>query len=596
MASPIEDYALIGDRRTAALVARDGSIDWLCLPRFDSGACFAALIGEPGHGRWQIAPAAGASRVRRAYREGTMALETTFEDADGAVALIDFMPLATRRPTVVRIVRGVRGRVKMRTELVVRFDYGSIVPWVRKARSGLVAVAGPDSLHVASDVPLRGEGLTTVGEFEVAEGQSLAMSLAWSPSHTAGPEAVDELAALAEDERRWRSWSRQCAHAGPHREAVVRSLLTLSALTHAETGAILAAPTTSLPESLRGVRNWDYRYCWLRDATFTLLALVHNGFLDEARIWREWLLRAVAGDASKLQILYRLDGARRVDEAEIPWLPGYEGARPVRVGNAAWKQEQLDVYGEILDSMYHSQRVGLEPDPNSWELMKNLLEFLEGRWQDPDDGIWEIRGEARRFTHSRVMAWVAFDRAVRIIEEMHQDGPVERWRALREEIHRDICQHGYDPDVGSFVQSYGSRCIDAALLTIPLVGFLPPTDPRVLSTARAIERSLMHEGLVRRYDERPSVDGLPVGDGVFLPCTFWLADNWILSGRIDDARRLLDRLVGLSNDVGLLSEDYDVAAHRLVGNFPQTITHVSLVNTALNLSRAGGPAHTRAGA
>jgi GH15 family glucan-1,4-alpha-glucosidase len=596
VASAIEDYALIGDRRTAALVARDGSIDWLCLPRFDSGACFAALVGEPGHGRWQIAPVGRPARVRRAYHDGTLVLETCFEDgAGGAVAVIDFMPLGASHPSVVRIVRGLRGRTKMRTELVIRFDYGSIVPYVRKSGEGLVAVAGPDSLHIASDVPLRGEELTTVGDFEVSEGQSLAMSIAWCPSHLPPPPRIDAQAALADDEARWRRWSEGCRHQGPHRAAVTRSLLTLAALTSSETGAILAAPTTSLPESLRGVRNWDYRYCWVRDATFTLLALLHSGFQDEARAWREWLVRAVAGDAAKLQILYKLDGERRVNEEELPWLGGYEGARPVRAGNAAWSQRQLDVYGEVLDSMYHCQRVGIEPEDYVWRLMQELLEFLEGRWQEPDAGMWEVRGPQRRFTHSRVMAWVAFDRGVRLVEELGASGPAPRWRAVRERIKEEICQRGYDPEVGAFVQSYGSKALDAGLLMIPLVGFLPATDPRVLGTARAIEKRLVRGGLVRRYDEHPSVDALPPGEGAFLPCSFWLADNWILSGRADDARRLLDRLVGLCNDVGLLAEEYDTRAGRLVGNFPQTISHVSLVNTALNLSQAGGPAHARGG-
>jgi GH15 family glucan-1,4-alpha-glucosidase len=593
VASSLEDYALIGDRRTAALVARNGSIDWLCLPRFDSGACFAALLGEPGNGRWQIAPARRPSRVKRAYRAGTLTVETTFDDDDGTVCLVDFMPLGQKWPRVIRIVRGVRGRVAMRSELVVRFDYGAIVPWVRKTPTGIVAIAGPNALHLTSDVPLVGQGLTTVAEFEVSEGQALAMSLSWAPSHLPPPPALDPVAALADDERSWRAWSGRCSYSGEHRDEVVRSLITLGALTHAKTGAIVAAPTTSLPESLRGVRNWDYRYCWVRDATFTLLSLVHNGYVDEARAWREWLLRAVAGDPSKLQVLYKLDGERRVDEAEIPWLSGYEGARPVRIGNAAWNQQQLDVYGEVLDSMYQCQRIGLEAEDNTWRLMQNFLEFLETRWEGPDDGIWEVRGPARRFTHSQVMAWVAFDRGVRTIEELGATGPVAQWRGLRDRIHDEVCRRGYDADVGAFVQAYGSKCLDASLLMMPLVGFLPATDPRVQATVGAVERRLLRGGLVRRYEEHPSVDGLPVGEGVFLPCSFWLADAWVLAGRTDDARRLFERLLGFCNDVGLLSEEYDVATGRLVGNFPQAFSHVSLVNTALNLSRAGGPAHAR---
>ncbi len=593
--SALEDYALIGDRRTAALVATDGSIDWLCLPRFDSGACFAALLGEPGNGRWQIAPANPPSRVTRAYREGTLVLETTFEDAGGAVRVTDFMPLGQRWPRVIRMLRGMRGRMTMRTELVVRFDYGSIVPWVRKAGSGLVAIAGPDALHVTSDIPLRGEGLTTIGQIEVSEGQTLAMSLAWSPSYMPAPEPLDPELALREVEGRWRAWSDRCTYTGPYRAAVVRSLVTLAALTHESTGAIVAAPTTSLPESMGGVRNWDYRYCWVRDATFTLLSLVHNGFVDEARAWREWLLRAVAGDPAKLQILYKLDGERRVDEVEVPWLAGYGGGRPVRIGNAAWKQQQLDVYGEFLDCMYQCQRVGLEPEDYAWQLTRSLIESLESRWERPDEGIWEVRGPGRQFTHSKLMAWVAFDRGVRMIQELGETGPVERWSAVRDRIHTEVCDRAYDAEIGSFVQAYGSKRLDASVLMMPLVGFLPAGNPRVQATLRAVEKRLLRDGLVRRYEEHPSVDGLPAGEGVFLPCSFWLADVRILSGQSEQARPLFERLLGLCNDVGLLAEEYDVTSRRLVGNFPQAFSHVSLVNTALNLWHAGGPAHARAG-
>jgi GH15 family glucan-1,4-alpha-glucosidase len=595
MPSPIHDYALIGDRRTAALVSRSGSIDWTCLPRFDSGACFAALLGGDAYGRWLLAPAGETKRTERAYRDDTLVLDTTFHGGDGgAVTVTDCMPLGGRWPQVVRLVRGVRGRMRMHTELVVRFDYGSVVPWVRKLGGGLAAIAGPDALHVRSDVPLHGEGLTTVGEFDVSEGQTLALSLAWQPSHEPAPPALDARAAVAETERRWRTWAAQCTYEGEWRGAVMRSLVTLAALTHTTTGGIVAAPTTSLPEVAGGPRNWDYRYCWLRDATFTLLALVHNGFLHEARAWREWLLRAVAGDPSKLQILYGVDGERRIGEAEIPWLPGYEGARPVRVGNAAHAQRQLDVYGEVLDSSYQFQRVGLEAEADGWGLMRALLEFLEGGWSEPDEGIWEVRGAARHFTHSKVMAWVAFDRGIRMIEELGAEGPLERWRAVRAGIHDEVCRRGFDPELGAFVQSYGSKRLDASLLLVPLVGFLPPTDARVQGTARAVEDHLMDRGFVQRYVGDPEIDGLPPGEGAFLPCSFWLADNWALMGRTDDARRLFERLLGLCNDVGLLSEEYDVAAGRLVGNFPQAFSHVSLVNTAHNLSgRDAGPAQAR---
>ncbi len=589
----IEDYAIVGDGQTAALISKTGSIDWLCLPRFDSGACFAALLGRPEHGRWRIGPAADL-RARRSYRSGTLILDTTFEDDDGAVVLTDCMPMRDGYPQLVRVLRGLRGRVKMRTELIVRFDYGSIVPWVRKVGDALVAIAGPDSIHIRSDVPLRGEDMTTIGEFDIAPGQTICFSLTWQPSHVTSAAPVhDAQATVAEVEQYWKAWSARCSYTGEWRDAVQCSLVTLSALRHTTTGAIVAAPTTSLPEVARGSRNWDYRYCWLRDATFTLLALVHNGYLDEARAWREWLLRAVAGDPSKLQILYGVDGERRIAESEIPWLPGYGGARPVRVGNAASTQQQFDVYGEVLDSVYQCQKLGLEPEVSSWDLTRKLLEFLESRWGESDEGIWEVRGPKRPFTHSKVMAWLAFERGVRLIEELGSEGPIERWCAARDRIHDDVCAHGFDASQGSFVQYYGSPRLDASLLMIPLVGFLPPNDARVVGTARAIEARLMTGGLVRRYETDPEVDGLPRGEGAFLPCSFWMADNLALMGRADEARRLFERLLGLCNDVGLLSEEYDVASGRLAGNFPQAFSHVSLVNTAHNLSQAGGPAHRR---
>ena len=589
MARRIENYALIGDCQTAALVGKDGSIDWLCLPRFDSGACFAALLGGPEHGRWLVAPRAPVTRVSRAYRDGTLLLDTTFETADGAVVVTDFMPFRDVVPHVVRVVRGLRGRVAMRTELIVRFDYGSIVPWVKKDGNGIRAIAGPNSLHVTSDVDLRGEDMTTVADFDVAGGQQVCFTMTWHPSHLHDHDGQGHAMDMMQNaETRWRAWSGQCAYDGEWRPQVMRSLITLKALTHSSTGGIVAAPTTSLPEAIGGPRNWDYRFCWARDATFTLIALIRNGFVEEARAWREWLLRAVAGDPSKLQIMYAIDGGRRLTEETIPWLPGFEGSRPVRVGNAAFEQRQLDVYGEILDALHQCRLHGLEADNDSWALRRKLLEFLETCWDAPDEGIWEVRGPPRQFTHSKVMAWVAFDRAVRRLEVV---GPargadpvlLERWRALRDRIHAEVCAKGYDSSAGTFVQSFGSNRLDASLLMIPLVGFLPATDERVVGTARAIERHLFEGGFVRRYTSDPKVDGLPSGEGSFLPCSFWLADNWALMGREADARRLFNRLLGLCNDVGLLAEEYDGVEGRLLGNFPQAFSHVSLINTAWNL-------------
>jgi GH15 family glucan-1,4-alpha-glucosidase len=584
--SPIEDYALIGDCQTAALVSRAGSIDWMCLPRFDSGACFAALLGGRENGRWSLAPVSDAGHVDRAYRDGTLVLDTTFHIGSDAVVVTDCMPTRDRIPHLVRVVRGLRGRVRMATELVMRFDYGSIVPWVRKDQGGLLAIAGPDSLRIQSQVPLRGHNLTTVGEFDVAEGETVAFALTWHPSHVRKPADVDPSEIVAHAERDWRAWSSRCSYRGEWREPLLRSLITLKALTHSATGGIVAAPTTSLPEALGGVRNWDYRYCWVRDATFTLLALVRNGFVDEGLAWREWLLRAVAGDPSKLQILYGVDGTRRVPETEIPWLAGYEGARPVRVGNAASEQRQLDVYGEVMDAMHQCHELGFTPDPHAWNLRRKLLEFLETCWDKPDDGIWEMRGPRRQFTHSKVMAWVAFDRGIKRLEAAGGGGPLERWRALRARMHDEICRQGFDAELGAFVQHYGSKALDASLLMMPLVGFLPAGDPRVRGTVRAIEENLIEDGLVRRYQTHSEVDGLPAGEGVFLACTFWLADNLALAGRLADARRLFGRLLDLRNDVGLLSEEYDVRAGRFVGNFPQAFSHVSLVNTARNLTLA----------
>ena len=593
MASRIEDYALIGDCQTAALVARDGSIDWLCLPRFDSGACFAALLGTPEHGRWLLAPAGEVRNVRRRYREGTLVLETEYETDSGAVTVIDCMPPRSREPDLVRLVVGRRGQVPMRMQFVVRFDYGSVVPWVRRIENGIRAVAGPDTVELYTGVPLRGENLTTVADFTVSEGQRVPFVLAWHFCHEPVPPPIDPEETILHTERWWQEWSGRCTYQGPWREAVVRSLITLKALTYAPTGGIVAAATTSLPERLGGVRNWDYRYCWLRDATFTLYALISGGYTGEACAWRDWLLRAVAGTPAQLNIMYGLGGERRLTELELDWLPGYEGSRPVRIGNAAYRQFQLDVFGEILDLLHQVRRAGLAPDENAWRVSRALLQFLESAWREPDEGIWEVRGPRRHFTHSKVMAWVAFDRAVKAVERFGLEGPHERWRALRDTVHEEVCREGYDVERNTFVQYYGGEGLDASLLMIPLVGFLPASDPRVRGTVEAIERHLVTEGLVARYPTRPDVDGLPPGEGAFLACTFWLADNLALLGRHDDARRLFESLLELRNDVGLLSEQYDPSSHRLVGNFPQAFSHVGLINTARNLSRPGGPAEHR---
>lgn len=593
MALRLEGYALLGDCETAALVGLDGSVDWLCAPRFDSGACFAALLGTPEHGRWLIAPSGEARGVRRRYRGGTLVLETEFETDTGAVTLVDFMLPRRENPDLVRIVVGRRGEVRMRTELVIRFDYGSVVPWVRSSPEGLRAVAGPESLHLRTPAALHGEDLRTVGEFTVAEGQRTPFTLTWQPSHRPPPAPIPADEELERTTAWWRQWSDRCTYRGPWRDWVLRSLITLKALTYAPTGGVVAAPTTSLPERLGGLRNWDYRYCWLRDTTFTLYAMIIGGYHEEALQWRDWLLRAVAGEPDRIQILYGLAGERRVPEWEIPWLPGYEGARPVRVGNAAFSQLQLDVFGEVMDTLQLARRSGLEPDEDAWRLQRYLLEFLETAWERPDEGIWEIRGRPRHFTNSKVMAWVAFDRAIKAVESSRLEGPVERWRRLRAAIHREVCERGFDPELESFVQYYGAKHQDAALLTIPLVGFLPATDPRVLGTVRAVERNLDRAGLIRRYPEDQDVDGLPQGEGMFLACSFWYVDNLALQERKDEARHRFEMLLDLANDVGLFAEEYDPEAGRQVGNFPQAFSHVALINSARNLSESGGPAEMR---
>lgn len=590
MASLIEDYAIIGDCHTAALVARNGSIDWLCFPRFDGGACFAALLGNKEHGHWMIAPGDKVSHVERRYRDGTLVLETDYETADGAVTLIDCMPPRSSVPDVVRVVVGRRGQVRMRMQLIIRFDYGSIIPWVRRVPRGIRAVAGPDTLTLKTPVDLHNENFRTEAEFTVREGQRVPFVLMWYPSHEPEPGMIDADETLAATEQWWREWSGRCLYVGPWRDAVVRSLITLKALTYAPTGGIVAAPTTSLPECLGGVRNWDYRYCWVRDATFTLYALMLGGYIEEACAWREWLLRAVAGKPSQLNIMYGLAGERRLTETELAWLPGYQGSAPARIGNAAYRQFQLDVYGELMDAMHVARRGGLEPDENAWRVERALTEFVESAWSEPDNGIWEMRGPKRHFTHSKVMAWVAVDRMVKAVERFGLDGPVERWRSLRATIHAQVCRSGFDHERNTFVQYYGGRELDASLLMIPMVGFLPPDDSRVRGTIEAIERELMADGFVLRYRTAEEIDALPPGEAAFLACSFWLADNLVLSGRKDDARRLFERLLGLCNDVGLLSEGYDPANKRLLGNFPQALSHLALVNTACNLSRDRGPA------
>ena len=591
----IEDYALIGDLQTAALVERGGSIDWLCFPRFDSGACFAALLGGPDKGRWLVAPIGDATSSRR-YLHNTLVLETTWKSPDGVVRVLDLMPPRGKAPDVVRIVEGVQGSVRMRSELVIRFDYGHVVPWVRRVDDSRIAVAGPDALCFRTPAPTRGERMRTISELTVEEGERVPFVLTWYPSHEESPARIDPELALAETESFWRDWNARRTLSLPQewRDFLHRSLMVLKALTYAPTGGIVAAPTTSLPEWIGGVRNWDYRYCWLRDATLTLLAFIHADHVDEAIDWRRWLLRAVAGDPADLQIMYGVGGERRLTEFEVPWLSGYEGSAPVRIGNAASEQLQVDVYGEVMDALYQARQHGMPKEKPAWKLQKTLLSYLERTWPKPDEGIWEIRGEPRHFVHSKVMAWVAFDRAVRSVEEHDLDGPVDHWRALRDEIHAEVCERGFDESLGSFVQSYGSRELDASLLLVPLVGFLAGDDVRVQGTIAAVERELLQDGLVIRYRTQPGIDGLPPGEGVFLPCSFWLVDCYELSGRHNDAHALFERLIGLANDLGLLAEEYDPRSQRLLGNFPQAFTHLALVNTAFNvLPHLPSPMHRR---
>ncbi len=587
MTQRIEDYALIGDTHTVALVGRDGSVDWLCLPRFDSGSCFAKLLGDDRHGRWLITAEGRVTSHSRQYRGSSMVLETDISTVHGAVRVSDFMPPRHSHPRVVRIVEGVSGEVRMRTELSIRFEYGNDIPWVRRTDRGLHAVAGPNAICVDSPVPLRGRDMHHEGTFRVGAGERIAFTVSWHLSHEEPPFELDTSRALDETVAFWEEW---CAGMEPvHGEweaTVRRSLITLKALTYAPTGGIVAAATTSLPEALGGVRNWDYRFCWVRDATLTLDALIEAGLRDEAEAWMRWLARAAAGAPDQLQIMYGPAGERRLTESVVDWLPGYEGSKPVRVGNAAAGQFQLDVYGELMDAVDRARRHGIEVDDVVWQVQLALMDFVHDHWTDPDDGIWEVRGPRRPFTHSKVMAWVAFDRAVRAVEDHGLEGPADKWRAARDDVHAEVCEKGFNPRRTAFTQYYGSDQLDASVLMIPLVGFLPADDERVVATVEAVQRELMVDGFVLRYQNRSGVDGLPGTEGAFLPCTFWLADCLTMLGRLDEARAILVRLLGLVNDVGLISEEYDTARRRLVGNFPQAFTHVGLVNAARNLTAA----------
>jgi GH15 family glucan-1,4-alpha-glucosidase len=590
----IEDYALIGDCKSAALVSREGSIDWLCWPRFDSDACFAALLGTRDHGRWLVAPRDKA-RVTRRYRPDTLILETDFETSEGAATLIDFMPFRTDYSEIVRLIIGRRGTLAMHTELILRFGYGAVVPWVTKLENGaLRAIAGPDMVVLRTPVHVKGKDMTTVGEFTISRGESIPFVLTYSRSHKPVPESPDPIGALQATETFWKGWSAKCRPAGDWSEAVRRSVITLKALTYGPTGGIVAAPTTSLPEQIGGKRNWDYRFCWLRDATLTLLGAMHAGYYEEALAWREWLLRAVAGSPDQLQIMYGIGGERRLTEWVADWLPGYENSAPVRIGNAAHTQLQLDVFGEIMDVYYQARRYGLLTSDSGWDAQIKFLEHLAEIWREPDQGIWEMRGPPQHFTYSKVMAWVAFDRAIKSAETFGHEGPVDQWRKLRDAIFEEVCERGFDKKLGTFVQAYGSDQLDANLLQLPCVGFLPVDDPRVANTIATIERRLLHDGFVMRYSTEEVEDALPPGEGAFLACSFWLVDVYMLQERFDDAERLFKRLVGLCNDVGLLSEEYDPRAKRLVGNFPQAFSHLALINSAYNLTRDRKPVHQRA--
>ena len=594
MPSRIEDYALIGDCRSAALVSRDGSIDWLCWPRFDSEACFAALLGTPDHGRWLVAPRDEAKITRR-YRPDTLILETTFETRDGVATLIDFMPFRDDRSEIVRLVVGLRGTVAMQTELILRFGYGAVVPWVTSLEDGtLRAIAGPDMAVLRTPVHLKGKDMTTVGSFAVSRGEMVPLVLTYSPSHKPLPDALDPSSALRDTEKFWTAWSAKCRPAGDWSDAVRRSMITLKALTYAPTGGIVAAPTTSLPEQLGGERNWDYRFCWLRDATLTLLGAMNAGYYEEAQAWREWLLRAVAGSPDQLQIMYGIGGERRLTEWVADWLPGYEKSTPVRIGNAAYNQLQLDIFGEIMDVHHQARRGGLSANESGWDAQIKFLEHLTQIWRSPDQGIWEMRGPAQHFTYSKVMVWVAFDRAIKSAEAFGLEGPLDEWRKLCDTISEEVLARGYNKKLGTFVQAYESDQLDANLLQLPCVGFLPVSDPRIARTIAAVERRLLRNGFVLRYSTDEVEDALPPGEGAFLACSFWLVDVYVLQERFDEADALFGRLVALRNDLGLLSEEYDPVSKRLVGNFPQAFSHLALVNSAYNLTHERKPLHQRA--
>ena len=587
MAHRIEDYAMIGDCHTAALVSRNGEIDWLCLPRFDSPTCFAKLLGTKEHGFWGLAPTAERIESRRSYCASSLILETEHRTPTGTVRVTDFMPTGNSDPQVVRIVEGLEGEVEMHMELAIRFDYGLTVPWVtRTGWNDVRAVAGPNALVLRADAATRGEDMMTVADFSVGAGDSVAFALAWGPSHKSDPRPVDPKLALAETAKFWAGWSEKCRYDGPSPAVVRRSLATIKALTHVPTGGIIAAPTASLPEMLGGVRNWDYRYCWLRDSAFCLVALMDAGYVEEALAWRDWLSRAVAGMPDQAQILYGIGGERLMPELELDWLPGYENSRPVRIGNAAAKQFQLDVFGEVADAMYQARQRDLPSVEGGWAHTVTLMNHLAEIWREPDEGIWEVRGPRQHFVHSKVMAWLAFDRTIQRGEARGRQAPFDAWRAARDAIHRDVCEKGFDPEIGSFIQAYGSKSLDASLLRLPLVGFLPPEDERIRGTVAAIERSLMVDGFVLRYRTEETVDGLPAGEGAFLPCSFWYGDNLVLLGRIDEAKALFERLTGVCNDVGLLAEEYDPRAGRMLGNFPQAFSHVALINSGLRLAAA----------
>ena len=595
MSLRIEDYGLIGDCETAALVGRNGSIDWLCLPRFDSESCFAALLGDPKNGRWMIAPDQSAE-ITRQYRASTLILETTFSTPEGRVLLIDFMPPKGKASDLMRIAIGIEGQVRMRSELVIRFDYGHAVPWVSRLDNGtLRGISGPQMLLLKTPIPLRGEHMATIGEFTISAGDKVPFILTHAPSHLPPPESPDPFEALASTEKFWVSWSTKCRQAGKWSSDVLRSVITLKALTFAPTGGIVAAPTTSLPEKIGGGRNWDYRFCWARDATLTLLSLMGAGYFEEASAWREWLVRAIAGDPDQLQIMYGVAGERRLAEWEVAWLNGYEQSKPVRVGNAAHSQRQLDVFGEIMDALYQARCGGLPGSEPAWDMECALLAHLESIWMEPDEGIWEVRGGRQHFTYSKMMAWVAFDRGIKSAQEFDLPGPIDKWRTVRDKIHEDVCEKGFDAALGCFVRAYGTKQLDASLLLTPVIGFLPPSDTRVRATVEAIERTLLVDGFVRRYDTAQAQDGLPPGEGRFLACSFWLADAYQMMGRSSDAEKLFERLLKLRNDLGLLSEEYDPDQRRLVGNFPQAFSHISLVNTAHNLSHSKKPSDQRSG-